>query len=69
MRDWVLEKRIETLRRELERVIETGVSLQDPKVMEISMHLDRVIAQYLRQQQNQERQGDTDQNAPRYESQ
>lgn len=68
MNDWVLEERIETLRRELERVIATGVSLQDPQVMEISMQLDRVIAQYVRQQQDKERKGDTKQNTPRYGS-
>lgn len=68
MGDWVIGKRIEILRRELECVVENGGSLQDPRVMEISMQLDRVIAQYLRQQQNEEYDGDTDHNVPQYGS-
>jgi hypothetical protein len=68
MGDWVLEKRIEILRRELECMVENRVSLQDPRVMEISMQLDRVIAQYLRQQQNEEYEEDTDHNVSRYGS-
>ncbi len=50
MADRVLCERIEVLRRELEYTIEQGKSLQDPAVMGISMRLDRLIAQYLRQE-------------------
>lgn len=50
MTDRVLKEGIEVLRHELERMVEQGASLQDPRVMEISMRLDTLIARYLRPQ-------------------